>query len=108
MSTKSRPNDRTARQTDTPTPTSHAQRRYRQRINPREPEPAGRLRELFALAELEGDHPVEAFHPIALSEPVEVETPVETFTGTVEMVALEHGHLSIRVDRRDCVGEGGE
>ena len=51
---------------------------------------------------------VEAFRPVALSDPVEVETPVETFTGTVEMVALEHGHLSIRVDRRDCVEEAVE
>jgi hypothetical protein len=64
MSTKPRPNERTERQTDTPTPTSHAQRRYRQRINPREPEPADRLRELFALAELEGDHPAVS-HGIA-------------------------------------------
>jgi len=64
MSTSRRTTDRTERQTDTPTPTSHAQRRYRQRINPREPEPADRLRELFALAELEGDHP-EVSHGIA-------------------------------------------
>ena len=57
MTTKPRPNERTDRPIETPTATSHAQRRYRQRINPREPEPADRLRELFTLAELEGDHP---------------------------------------------------
>jgi hypothetical protein len=53
MSTKPRATDRT----DTPTATTHARRRYRQRINPREPDPAGRLRDLWRLAELEGDHP---------------------------------------------------
>ena len=42
-----------------------------------------------------------AFRPITHGEPVKVETPVETFTGAVEMIALEHGELSIRVARRE-------
>jgi hypothetical protein len=45
---------------------------------------------------------VDAFSPIKHGEEVEVETPAETFTGEVEMVALEHGELSIRVGRREA------
>ena len=40
-----------------PTATNHARQRYRQRINHLEPDPGARLRDLFRVAELEGDHP---------------------------------------------------
>ena len=42
----------------------------------------------------------EGFRPIAYGEKVQIETPIESFTGKVELIALEHGELSIRVGRR--------
>lgn len=41
---------------------------------------------------------IDAFRPITTSAPVEVTTPEETFTGSVA-VAIEHGDLTVHVDR---------
>jgi len=41
---------------------------------------------------------IEAFKPVPQGSVV-VETPDETFYGSVDMVAIEHGQLTIRVER---------